>query len=339
MACYLNFKGKYFITTSSYSSFKKGLRFYRPVSVAGFLKKKLTYFVYPVATCSKNKIQKEEFFQRNKIQELLEIEKTFGTFNAIYVPPGSGKIVIQVLDGTKISGYLKVSQWFFKRNNSLFTRIDEWAKLLFLIWFSLLVSISDSILFLAVAFTFVLVVAAISKADIKALIFSSWAFVQLVTFIISIPYMLITKSIMPAVLQVLKTGIIIMTGEVVIYNSRIDRLFKPFSFFGGLKEFIWLVELTIRNIFVLLHTITDILFAKKIRTVGVSRNRLDFVKSMIRAIAQKTIYISEVTYVSMKTRGFSSGNVKFVYRFKVTISELLVVFLFFIMSILERILK
>jgi len=238
-----------------------------------------------------------------------------------------------------LSGYLKVSQWFFKRNKSLFTRIDEWAKLLFLIWFSLLVSISDSILFLAIAFTFVLVVAAISKADIKALIVSSWAFVPLVTFVISIPYMFITKNVMPAVLQVLKTGIIIMTGEVVIYNSRIDRLFKPFSFFGGLKEFIWLVELTIRNIFVLLHTITDILFAKKIRTVGVSRNRLDFVKSMIRAIAQKTIYISEVTYISMKTRGFSSGNVKFVYRFKVTISELLLVFLLIIISILERILK
>ncbi|BCS81652.1 energy-coupling factor transporter transmembrane component T family protein [Anaerocellum diazotrophicum] len=238
-----------------------------------------------------------------------------------------------------LSGYLKVSQWFFKRNKSLFTRINEWAKLLFLIWFSLLVSISDSILFLAVAFTFVLVVAAISKADIKALIVSSWAFVPLVTFIISIPYMLITKNIMPAILQVLKTGIIIMTGEVVIYNSRIDRLLKPFSFFGGLKEFIWLVELTIRNIFVLLHTITDILFAKKIRTVGVSRNRLDFVKSMIKAIAQKTIYISEVTYFSMKTRGFSSGNIKFVYRFDATLSELFVVFSLIIMSILERILR
>ncbi|ADQ46639.1 cobalt transport protein [Caldicellulosiruptor kronotskyensis 2002] len=238
-----------------------------------------------------------------------------------------------------LSGYLKVSQWFFKRSKSSFTRIDEWAKLLFLIWFSLLVSISDSILFLAVAFTFVLVVAAISKADIKALIVSSWGFVPLVTFIISIPYMLITKNIMPAILQVLKTGIIIMTGEVVIYNSRIDRLFKPFSFFGGLKEFIWLVELTIRNIFVLLHTITDILFAKKIRTVGVSRNRLDFVKSMIKAFAQKTMYISEVTYISMKTRGFSSGNIKSEYRFKVTISELLVVFSLIIMSILERILK
>lgn len=106
-----------------------------------------------------------------------------------------------------------------------------------------------------------------------------------------------------------------------------------------MKEFIWLVELTIRNIFVLLHTITDILFAKKIRTVGVSRNRLDFVKSMIRAIAQKTMYISEVTYISMKTRGFSSGNIKSVYRFKVTISELLVVFSLIIMSILERILR
>jgi cobalt/nickel transport system permease protein len=238
-----------------------------------------------------------------------------------------------------LSGYLKVSQWFFKRSKSLFTRIDEWAKLLFLIWFSLLVSISNSILFLAVAFTFVLVVAAISKAHIKALIVSSWGFVPLATFIISIPYMLITKNIMPAILQVLKTGIIIMTGEVVIYNSRIDRLFKPFSFFGGLKEFIWLVELTIRNIFVLLHTITDILFAKKVRTVGVSRNRLDFVKSMIRAIAQKTMYISEVTYISMKTRGFSSGNIKSAYRFKVTISELLVVFSLIIMSILERILR
>lgn len=238
-----------------------------------------------------------------------------------------------------LSSYLKVSQWFFKRNKSLFTRIDEWAKLLFLIWFSLLVSISDSILFLAVAFSFVLVVASISKADIKALIVSSWGFVPFVTFIISIPYMLITKNIMPAILQVLKTGIIIMTGEVVIYNSRIDRLFKPFSFFGGLKEFIWLVELTIRNIFVLLHTITDILFAKKIRTVGVSSNKLDFVKSMIKAIAQKTIYISEVTYVSMKTRGFSSGNIKSVYRFDATLSELLVIFSLIIMSILERILR
>lgn len=68
-----------------------------------------------------------------------------------------------------LSGYLKVSQWFFKRSKSLFTRIDEWAKLLFLIWFSLLVSISNSILFLAVAFTFVLVVAAISKASYQGI--------------------------------------------------------------------------------------------------------------------------------------------------------------------------
>jgi hypothetical protein len=39
MAFYGNFKRKYFLTTSSFSNFKEGLRLYRPVSVVGFIKK------------------------------------------------------------------------------------------------------------------------------------------------------------------------------------------------------------------------------------------------------------------------------------------------------------
>lgn len=109
MGCYINFKGKYLLTNDSFREFKKGLRFYRPASFVSFFKKNLTFFLYPFLKFSKNKIQKEEFFKRNKIEELLELEKNFGTFNAIYVPPGGGKFVIQVLEGSKISGYLKVA--------------------------------------------------------------------------------------------------------------------------------------------------------------------------------------------------------------------------------------
>jgi len=47
MAFYLNFKSKYFVTTSNYSNFRKGLGFYRPISVGGFLRKSFTYYVYP----------------------------------------------------------------------------------------------------------------------------------------------------------------------------------------------------------------------------------------------------------------------------------------------------
>lgn len=130
-----------------------------------------------------------------------------------------------------------------------------------------------------------------------------------------------------------------MIGEVVIYNLRIDRFFKFFFFFGGLKEFIWFVEFILRNIFVFLNIIIEILFVKKVRMVGRVKNRFDFIKFMIRFIAVKIIYILEVIYVFMKICGFLVGNVKFVYRFKVIILEFLVVFLLIIMSILERILR
>jgi len=106
MAFYVNFKRKYFLTTSSFSNFKEGLRFYRPVSVVGFIKKGLIYIAYPFIKFCSNRIKKEDFFQRYKIEELLEWERNWGTFNAVYIPTGSGKFVIQVVKGSKVAGYL-----------------------------------------------------------------------------------------------------------------------------------------------------------------------------------------------------------------------------------------
>jgi len=107
MDFYVNFKRKYFLTTSSFSNFKEGLRFYRPVNAVGFIKKGLIYIAYPFIKFCNNRIKKEDFFQRYKIEELLEWERNWGTFNAVYIPMGSGKFVIQVVKGSKVAGYLK----------------------------------------------------------------------------------------------------------------------------------------------------------------------------------------------------------------------------------------
>jgi len=237
-----------------------------------------------------------------------------------------------------ISEYLKLSQWFFKTNKSAFSKIDEWAKLIFLIWFSFLVATSQSLYF--IAFALIIIIALISKADLKALLISSWAFVPLLTFIIGIPYAKLTKNFMPTVLQSLKVGIIIMIGEVIIYNSKIDRLFKPFSFFKGLREFMWLVELTLRNIFILITTITHILLAKKTRTVGKTPNKMVFVKQMLKVVMAKSLYLSENTLIAMKTRGYSPKNksASTTYKFRMGIGEILTLLTALILTILERML-
>jgi len=239
-----------------------------------------------------------------------------------------------------ISEYLKLSQWFFKTNKSAFSKIDEWAKLIFLIWFSFLVATSQSLYFIALSFALIIIIALISKADLKALLISSWAFVPLLTFIIGIPYAKLTKNFMPTVLQSLKVGIIIMIGEVIIYNSKIDRLFKPFSFFKGLREFMWLVELTLRNIFILITTITHILLAKKTRTVGKTPNKMVFVKQMLKVVMAKSLYLSENTLIAMKTRGYSPKNksASTTYKFRMGIGEILTLLTALILTILERML-
>lgn len=239
-----------------------------------------------------------------------------------------------------ISEYLKLSQWFFKTKKSAFSKIDEWAKLIFLIWLSFLVVTSQSLYFMALSFAVIFIIAFISKADLKALLISSWAFVPLLTFILGLPYAVFAKNLMPIILQSLKTGIIIMIGEVVIYNSRIDRLFKPFSFFRGLREFTWLVELTLRNIFILITTIIQILFARKTRTVGRTADKMNFIKQMIKVIVIKSMYISENTFVAMKARGYSSKNNGYLTRckFKMGIGEAVTLLVAFLLTILERIL-
>ncbi|WAM33238.1 energy-coupling factor transporter transmembrane component T [Caldicellulosiruptor morganii] len=239
-----------------------------------------------------------------------------------------------------ISEYLKLSQWFFKTNKSAFTKIDEWAKLVFLFWFSFLVATLQSLYFMALAFSVIIVIAIISRADTKALLVSSWAFVPLFTFIIGIPYAISSKNFIPTILQSFKTGIIIMIGEVVIYNSRIDRLFKPFSFFGGLREFTWLVELTLRNILILITTITQILFAKKTRTAGKTFNKSVFVGQMLRVVMAKSMYVSENTVVAMRTRGYSPKNKSAfsIYKFRIGAGEIITLLLLLILTILERIL-
>lgn len=239
-----------------------------------------------------------------------------------------------------ISEYLKLFQWFFKPNKSAFSKIDEWAKLIFLIWFNYLVVTSQSLYFMALSFTIIVIVALVSKADLKALLISSWTFIPLITFVIGIPYAMLTKNFISTVLQSLKVGIIIMIGEVIIFNSKIDRLFKPFSFFKGLREFTWLLELTLRNIFILITTITQILFAKKTRTVGKTANKIVFVGQILKIIMVKSMYVSENTLVAMKTRGYSpkNKNISATYKFKIGIGEILTLLMASILTILERIL-
>jgi len=236
--------------------------------------------------------------------------------------------------------YLKLSQWFFKPNKSAFSKIDEWAKLIFLIWFSFLVATSQSLYFMAFSFGVIVIIALISKADLKALLISSWAFVPLLTFIIGLPYAVLTKNLITTLLQSLKTGIIIMIGEVVIYNSRIDRLFKPFSFLNGLREFSWLIELTLRNIFILINTITQILFARKTRTVGKISDKMTFIKQMVKFIGIKSMYISENTFVAMKTRGYSPKSRVCLarYKFRIGIEEAFTLLTTFLITIFERVL-
>lgn len=239
-----------------------------------------------------------------------------------------------------ISAYLKLFQWFFKTSRSVFSKIDEWAKFVFLVWFNFLIIKSQSLYFMLLSFIIVIVIAFVSKADLKALLISSWTFIPLITFIIGIPYAALTKNFIPTILQSLKVGIIIMIGEVVIFNSRVDRLFKPFSFFKGLREFMWFVELTLRNIFILITTVTQILFAKKTRTVGKTFNKMVFVKQMFKVTMEKSMYISENTLAAMKTRGYSPKNksVSTTYKFKMGIGEILTLLMASILTILERIL-
>lgn len=103
-------KRKYYVDCNKFSAFKNALEFYRPVNVKGLIKKTLTFLSYPVFKTLRGKVEKGELFKEIGCESLIDLERKFGIFSGVYIPPGSGKIVAQVSDSSyEIKGYLKVA--------------------------------------------------------------------------------------------------------------------------------------------------------------------------------------------------------------------------------------
>ncbi len=107
---FLNLAGKYYLNLDSYSQFTRSFEFYRPVTWWNYLKKEVVKGGYPLFKHILKGREKREVFSALELEDILDVEGKFGRFNGIYVPPGSGKIIIQVADVFgKIKGYLKVA--------------------------------------------------------------------------------------------------------------------------------------------------------------------------------------------------------------------------------------
>ncbi|MGB4463879.1 MAG: phosphotransferase [Candidatus Hydrothermia bacterium] len=110
MGDFLSFSNKYFVNLDSFKRYRNSLAFYRPVSTGNMVKKNALFAAYPFFKILGSKIDKIAFFKLLGVEEIIQYEKKYGKINGVYLPPGSGKVVVQILNKhDEIIGYLKIS--------------------------------------------------------------------------------------------------------------------------------------------------------------------------------------------------------------------------------------
>jgi cobalt ECF transporter T component CbiQ len=242
------------------------------------------------------------------------------------------------------TGYV---QWEFTSKDGFFQRIDPRIKVLFLVFFIVVVSLKRAITPEVMIFVFIFILATVSRLNL--LFFYSRVFLLglIFGFLIAFPsaFNIITKGeIILPLIQLSKpydfwiyhipetigitkegmSGVIMLTLRVVnsvslsllvLYTTSFPEIIKALKVFKVPDVILMIITLTYKYIFIFARTIEDMHLAKKSRMVAVTDvEARKWVAGRIAFMFRKTQQRYEDVFKAMRGRGFSD-TIK-LYSFK-----------------------
>lgn len=190
-----------------------------------------------------------------------------------------------------------------KNQDKLLYSINSTLKVLITILNIIFVSLSRSFLYISIFDIYVLVnLLLMDKKSRKRIFIRSliFPFITLIALIPSIFYGNIYNSLL--LFQKMITTIIMM--NLLAHNTRWSEISKSLKILFIPDIFIWVMDITIKYIVLLGEYSINLLYALKLRSVGITSNKYDSLTGVIGSLFIKSYKMSEEMFQAMECRGF-----------------------------------
>ena len=208
------------------------------------------------------------------------------------------------------------------------------VKLGFTILIIIFLSLSRNFLFIWTVNVYLfLLLASLNGEKIKDILKVS-IIVPIFTLVILIPSILAGNKLNSMMMLSKILGTIIAIN-MVSYTTRWTHLTKALKLMHIPDIFILVFDITLKYIYILGEFSLEMLYALKLRSVGVNNKKYGSITGIIGSLFLKSKDMAEEMYSAMECRGFSgeySSNIKFKYTFKdfiYCILNILIIVLYF----------
>lgn len=190
-----------------------------------------------------------------------------------------------------------------KNQDRLVYSINPTLKVISVIVMILCVSISRSSIYLLIIDIYVLINLFLMEKKLrKRILFKSFIF-PLVTLIALIPSMLY-GNIYNSLLLFQKLIITILLMNLLSHNTKWSEISKSLKLLFIPDIFIWIMDITIKYIVLLGEHSINLLYALKLRSIGITANKYNSLTGIMGNLFIKSYKISEEMFHAMECRGF-----------------------------------
>jgi len=190
-----------------------------------------------------------------------------------------------------------------KNQDKLVYSINPTLKVVSIIVMILCVSISRSFIYLFIIDIYMLINFFLMEKKLrKRVLLKSFIF-PLVTLIALIPSMLY-GNIYNSLLIFQKLIITILLMNLLSHNTKWSEISKSLKFLFIPDMFIWIMDITIKYIVLLGEHSINLLFALKLRSIGITSNKYNSLTGIMGNLFIKSYKMSEEMFHAMECRGF-----------------------------------
>lgn len=198
----------------------------------------------------------------------------------------------------------KIQRGSRSEGKSMIYKVHPAVKLAGTVMLVLLLSLTQTFQYIGLIGCILLwVIAFFPLSDLKKIL-AVCAAVPLFTLIMFIPSILLGNGI-NSVKIILKIAVSIMAVNILSYSSRWAEITKALKVFRIPDIFIWVMEITIRYIFLLGEFALEMLYALKLRSVGKNRSKYSSMSKVVGNLFIKSKEVGDEVFSAMECRGFT----------------------------------
>lgn len=208
------------------------------------------------------------------------------------------------------------------RRRGLLQAIDPRAKVLSLVALLIAVGLSRSLLVIVGLYVVALILAWASAVPMGFFVKRVWLFMPFFTGIIAIPAFFITPGPMlvqlpwgwtitrtgalTALFLLLRVSTSVSTAILLVLTTPWNTVLKALGVLRVPDVFVLILGMTYRYIYLLLHSLNDMLLSRKSRVLGrlSGAEERHLVANSAGALLGKSLHLSSEVYLAMQSRGF-----------------------------------